>query len=49
MGLFSFLTRTNSLGSGPLTFLIGLGGPAAKSREYLKSYAGWVYACTSGI
>jgi HK97 family phage portal protein len=49
MGLFSFLTRTKSVDTGPFAFLLGFGGPAAKSREYLKSYTSWVYACTSAI
>src|SRR4051812_8654809 len=51
MGLFSFLTCTNSLRENERawSFLIGFGGPPAKSREYLQSYTRWIYACTSAI
>jgi HK97 family phage portal protein len=50
MGLFSFLRREKLLDNeAAWSFLIGLGGPNGKSREYLKSYTSWVYACTSAI
>ena len=50
MGLFSFLRRQKLLDNEQAwSFLIGLGSPAGKSREYLQSYTSWVYACVSAI
>lgn len=50
MGLFSFLRREKLLNNeSAWSFLIGLGSPVGKSREYLNSYTSWVYACVSAI